>query len=356
MKKTFISGKRVLIIGPDVKTSRGGIASVIKCYNETILWKKYQIGILDPYCNRSNLIKIFRFFKAIALFILKINKYDVLHLHCGGQTSLSRKCFFLFFGNLFGKKTILHIHNTRTIQYLGGATNIIIKLLLVALRRADSIIVLSKSMKKSIEALNIGPNVFVLNNPCKYISGETVDDKKNEPTILFVGAITEKKGCYDLIRAFKQLITIRPGIRLVIAGDGGIEELSNYVSEENIEDHVEILGWVDDERIAEEYKKAYLLCLPSYQEGMPMVLIEAMAHGLPVITTPVGVIIDFITDGENGIIVPVGNIEMLCDAFLTIMEDEKLRNRRGKSGKEFVIRNFSIDKIVNELDTIYSKI
>jgi glycosyltransferase involved in cell wall biosynthesis len=351
-----VKQKQVLIIGPDINISHGGIASVLKSYSKTFLWEKYNISILDPYSEKGNLCKLFNFFFGLLTFPYLSRLTSIVHLHVGGHISLTRKCFFLLLSKIFHKKIILHIHNIRTILFLKDGPKLVIKILNWVIGFSDVIIVLSSSMKKELEKIQNNKIIKVLNNPCSVNPIRNNINKKSDCNIFFAGLICKEKGCYDLLYSFQRILIKKPNLKLVMAGNGEIDKIKKIISDIGIEKSVRLTGWIDDKGMEKEYNNATIFCLPSYQEGMPIVLIEAMAYRLPVITTPVGVINDFIKSGVNGMITPVGNIQMLSKNILKLLEDKKLRMVISNNGYKLAVQKFSREKIVKNLDYIYKQI
>ena len=99
-----------------------------------------------------------------------------------------------------------------------------------------------------------------------------------------------------------------------------------------------------------------LLVLPSYTEGLPLVILEAMAAGLPVVATPVGGIPEVVIHQETGFLVPVENVQALGDAILRLLQNPLLRNEMGNKGLEMVNENFSLEKMCGEVFDIYEKV
>ena len=350
------SKKKVLMIGPDIKNSHGGIASVLKSYNKTHLWDKYQITILDPYSEKGNILKIYSFIKASVIFIPKISKSDIVHLHLGGHISFLRKSFFLFLSKICKKKTILHFHNIKTIKYLTNGSKLLTPILDLAVNLADVMVVLSTSMKNELESLHKGKTIKILHNASHIPDKNKRMIEKNSCSIFYAGVICKDKGCYDLINSFRYILKRKPHAKLVMAGNGEIKEIKKIAKDTGIEMSVRLTGWLNNNELEKEYKNATIFCLPSYTEGMPMALLEAMGYGLPVVTTPVGVITDFIKSGENGIITPVGDVKMLYENIIKLLDNHELRKKIGFAGKKFVTSECNSDKIAQKLDSIYSNI
>ncbi len=177
------------------------------------------------------------------------------------------------------------------------------------------------------------------------------ETKKDEFTFLFVGRLLTDKGIYELIRAFEKLKKENPKVKLIIVGspDEGNPnsvskgELEKWVKEGLIEWH----GFQEDVRPF--YCMANCVVLPSYREGVPRVLLEAMAMEKPIITTDAPGCKDVCVDRVNGFLVKPKDVESLYLAMkkMVDLEDEKLREF-GKAGRRLAEEKYSVEKIVGE--------
>ena len=122
-----------------------------------------------------------------------------------------------------------------------------------------------------------------------------------------------------------------------MAGDGEVEEARNLVESLNISDQTIFPGWIDTKERDRLLEEGNIFVLPSYNEGLPLSMMEAMAWGLPVIVTPVGGISEIVQDGENGLIVEPSNIEQLSTAMKSLIANEDLRVSLGDQGRKSVL-------------------
>jgi len=175
--------------------------------------------------------------------------------------------------------------------------------------------------------------------------------KKDEFTFLFVGRLLTDKGIYELTKAFEKLKKENPKVKLIIVGSPD-EGNPNSVSKEELEKWVKegLIEWHGfQEDVRPFYCMANCVVLPSYREGVPRVLLEAMAMEKPIITTDAPGCKNVCVDGVNGFLVKPKDVESLYLAMKRIVElgDEKLREF-GKAGKRLAEEKYSIEKIVGE--------
>ncbi|MHB1936087.1 MAG: glycosyltransferase [Acidobacteriaceae bacterium] len=170
------------------------------------------------------------------------------------------------------------------------------------------------------------------------------------PLILSVGRFCEKKGFPYLIRACKLLKDKGVAFRCLIVGYGPMrEELDAMIGELDLRDSVSLVGMMTQDQIAEVYRQADVFALPCLvtgdgdRDGIPNVLIEAMAQRVPVISTDVSGISELVTHMENGLLVPEKDAEAVASGLVMLLHHPVLRDRMGEMGREKVLRLFSLE-------------
>jgi glycosyltransferase involved in cell wall biosynthesis len=167
-----------------------------------------------------------------------------------------------------------------------------------------------------------------------------------EPFVLFVGRLDFRKGLFDLLESFKKISEIMPNLLLKIIGKGPLRKsLEHIVEKNNLEQRVLFLNHVSDEELVSNYQKARLVIIPSHYEGLPTVLLEAMACGTPVVATRINGNVDVIDDGVNGILVEPKKPSELTRAILSIIEDEEELKQIGHNGRMKIESYYSWKKI-----------
>lgn len=165
------------------------------------------------------------------------------------------------------------------------------------------------------------------------------------PRIVCVGRLCEQKGQLLLVNAISRIRKRGVAIELVLAGDGEMrDEIESCIKQLKLEDCVTITGWISSEQVRDHILNARALVLPSFAEGLPVVIMESMALRRPVITTYVAGIPELVRPGEGGWLVPAGDIDALAsalDEFLTVPRE--MLERMGESAHVRVLKNHSID-------------
>ena len=172
---------------------------------------------------------------------------------------------------------------------------------------------------------------------------------------LAAGRLTPAKDYPNLIRAFSVLAQ-RWDTQLVIAGEGPLrDDLSRQIDDLGLSDHVRLLGLRDD--MPDLYRASDALVLSSAWEGMPNVVLEAMASATPIVSTAVGAVPELVTDGESGFVVPPGDHIALADAMERMMDiPQDARQAFGKAGYDNVRSEFSLDRVIDKWEDLFNRL
>lgn len=182
-----------------------------------------------------------------------------------------------------------------------------------------------------------------------------VEISGNSVTVMLVARMLRDKGVEEFFSAANQLKKQNIQARFVLVGDTdpenpsalSIEKLEQWQSTGIIE------WWGKQKNMTEVYKQAQIVVLPSYREGLPMVLLEAAACALPIVATDVPGCREIVIDGENGILVPVKDINALAKAMKDLIISSGLRKQMGEKGRILVEKEFSIDRVITETLNLY---
>ena len=172
--------------------------------------------------------------------------------------------------------------------------------------------------------------------------------------MLYVGQVGRRKGVHDLLRATRQLLGERHAVELTVVGpaqlEGELEAARQLATELGLDGAVRFTGELNGDALYEQFRAHDLFALPSYNEGIPAVLYEAGAFELPVVTTPVGAITELVHDGENGLLVPPGDVQALTASLRRLVTDPDLRSRLGTQLKRDV-ETFHPDRVSAKIVT-----
>jgi glycosyltransferase involved in cell wall biosynthesis len=174
--------------------------------------------------------------------------------------------------------------------------------------------------------------------------------------ILCVGRLTPAKGQHLLLDALRQLLYQGHNVRLRLAGNGPDEpSLRAQAQRLNLTDHVVFEGPVNQDRIRSVYAQADLFCLPSFAEGLPVVLMEAMSMGIPCVTTEITGIPELIGNGIEGLLVPPSDLDALVRALATLIHDDTLRSSMAVNGRKRVLEQYDLRANVERLASIFTE-
>lgn len=341
---------KVLVVATSRKT-RGGITSVIKAHETGEQWKKYHCRWIQTHRDGNSLRKLRYLTTALLEYIILLPFYNIVHIHVSYNNSAKRKLIFARLAKLFHKKIIVHFHPSTEKLLFNGKYSHILEILF---SYSDLLLVLSPQWIKWIDQAfpNNNFNMKVLYNPCPIVQRD-FSKKKNH--ILFAGTLNERKGYNRLLEAFSQICNQHRNWKLIFAGNGAIDNAKEIQQKLNIPDNqVEYLGWISNGKKEKVFQEASIYCLPSWGEGFPMGVLDAIAYGITVITTPVGGINDVMTNEVNGLIYDTYNIKELANCLEKAINSKDYRDRLVKEADKLVQNEFNIHCINKQLDQIYS--
>ena len=345
----MLDARNVLTIGIDYRVVRGGVAAVESVYSTFYKPFNHVATVVDY----GQVRKLMTFFKAYALFwkwMLFHKEIDIVHVHGSSDASFWRKRIFINIAKMFGKKVVFHCHGSEFQRFSAQHLNAVQK----TLTKCDCIIALSESWKEWFGTTIHHKNVVVIKNVIALPRVKKVEH--NNFVLLFLGRLGKRKGIYDLLDVLiKHKTTFEGKVKFLFGGDGDIEQVKEIIKQNGLENIAEFQGWVNGE------KKEYLLnladafILPSYNEGLPISVLEAMSYSLPVISTTVGGIPEILKNGENGFIMEPGDKDAIFHAVVSLMEDKNLCKDMGKKSFEKV-RVHLPEYVEKQLETLYDSL
>lgn len=190
-------------------------------------------------------------------------------------------------------------------------------------------------------------------DPARFPPGAAPSDRP--PHIAFVGRLDPVKGADLLLDALAALRASHPGLTATFIGDGPqAAQIRAHARTLGLDDIVAFPGAQAEEAVAHLLQQSDLLVLPSFAEGLPVVLMEAMATGLPVIASRIAGIPELVRDGENGLLIPAGDTASLIAAIDRLLCDPALRQRMGQAGRATILADFAIDTEARRLARLFT--
>lgn len=349
--------KKVCMVVPSF-SAKGGIATVVSGYRGSELEKQYNIKYIESYCDGNKIKKIFKAIGAYFSFLREvvINKPDLVHIHSSFGGSFYRKLPFVYMARIFNIPVINHIHGSEIANFYINASDKKKRLVEKCFDKCSYLVVLSEEWKNNLQIVKTKTSKIVIEN-YSIIHKECLKRKKHQDKIiLFLGFITELKGCFDIPDIAKKVIEQNTNVKFILAGSGEIERLQNIIEKKGISQYFLFPGWVKKEEKEKLLKNADIFFLPSYTEAMPMSILEAMGYGLPIVTANVGGIPQLVEEGRNGYMTEPGNIDGFVKAIRELIGNDELIYGMGKKSIEKANEKYSIEKHLEKIGTLYEKV
>ena len=225
----------------------------------------------------------------------------------------------------------------------------------------DCFLVISKYNYKNLVRFGANPKKIIFHPVGIDINKFTnfLTRKQKKTIILTVARLIEEKGLSYSLKAIKLLLERNPrlNIKYRIIGDGPLKKnLEEIVKDFNLNDLVDFLGATEQKGVIKEMEKSNIFLLPSIAEALPVVLMEAQAMKLPVITTNVGGIPEVIVDGKSGFLVPSMDIKAMAKKIEYLLRNPKIRLQMGTYGRKHIIKNYDINKLNPRLIKIFQNL
>ena len=271
---------------------------------------------------------------------LVFSKIDLVHLHVSLGPSFYRQCIVAIVCFIFRKPVLMHIHAGELPSFYQQIGPLSRWLCRFVFRRCDRLIMLTESWRPFYEnSIGVEPKRLVtMANPVNLPEFDAGDRKSETCQFIYLGKMDKDKGTFDLLDAIAKVPQpmLQDSVRFIVAGNGEVERVREIVERLGLKNCVTVFDWVEPEQRDSLLAESDVFVLPSYFEGMPMSLLEAMSWSMPVITTPVGGIPDFVVEGENGLLVQPGDIDGLSSAFAKLANSADLRTSLGAAGRKRV--------------------
>ena len=326
----------------------------------------YNGGILaNLQKSKLNYLLLPFFFISQIIFIIKlIRKYDIkiIHAHWLIPQGISARIALSFFSR---KIKLITTSHGGDLFSLGGRISQFIKSQVI--HRSERITVVSQIMKKNIYSKFKQPippiDIISMGIDLQqtFIPNETI--KRNKNQLLFVGRLVEKKGVSTLLQTISILLPQKPDIKLIIIGSGPDEDCLKKRSKQlGLENNIQFLGHISPSELPYYYHHASVSVFPFQiakngdQEGLGLVVIEAMGCGCPVIAGNVPAVYDTVIDGETGILVPPKNINVFARKLGALLDDTTLQKKLSISARAHVLKNYDWEYIAQQYTQLFQKI
>jgi glycosyltransferase involved in cell wall biosynthesis len=352
-----VSGKaRVLMLGTALE-GRGGVATVVSMLREGGLFEREAVRYVATHTEGGRAAKARAALSGLlrTLGICLFRRPQVVHVHAASNASFLRKSLLLAVARCAGCRTVFHLHGACFDKYAQEqASPLVRRWIRHTLQSTSVVIALSPHWAEFLRRYAPGARVVVIPNsvPLPPASGVPVEPGR----ILFLGQIEPRKGIYELLEALAALAPRHPRAVLAIGGQGEVDEVRRRAAALGIADRVQLLGWLTGADKQAELARAAIFCLPSHAEGLPMAMLEAMAAGKAVVVTGVGGIPHAVHDGDNGLIVPPGDVAGLAEALGKVLDDDARRQQLGERARATIAQEFEAGAVMERIAAVYHEL
>ncbi len=354
-----LAGRHILIAGPSREQGGTGqfIRYIHKLWNET--HSDSSMTALDLRGLGHIIWSPFLLFLATLRIIgyRAVGKADLLHLHITVKGSVARKWFLTRLAKLLGIPVVLHVHAADFPQFYSAISPFFQKQTRWLFQNVDKCVVLGERFKSYFaDNLGVSPDkIIVLYNGVPKQAKVSLSNTPKPFQLLFIGNLIERKGVPELMKALADPKLADINWHVTLAGGGDLDRYKEEAKSLGTFDRITFAGWVDREKLNSLITNADAMVLPSHDEGLPLGILESLAHGIPVLTTPVGSIPEVLTHEETVLLVPAGSVSELTEELYRLMTDCDLRQKLSANGHALIENTLSLEVVADKLAHVYAE-
>ncbi len=355
----------VLVVGP--ASAVGGMSTAVRTQLHSPLCQHFNVICFD---NSKRTARDRQWWKGLMsqlnmvrqlLHMLVRHQPGIVHIHTCSGMSFFRSTIDYVSARMCGARVIVHIHGGRFDAFLDGLSRWSRFVVRRVLRGADAVIALSRGWAARLSRFDRAIPIDIVHNAVALPSPRVDADSGSRKSVhvVFVGLLTRAKGIDDLLSA---VLRMPDGLRRrmsvqIIGGDpqGRVETLRGAVKKAGLSNTIHFMGQLAPDEVHRELDRADVFVLPSYAEGQPISLLEAMAREVACVAYDVGAVSETLVDGTEGIVLPCGHVLALHDALAELIENEPLRSRYGQAARRRVERDFSVAVMADHIGQVYTR-
>ena len=311
------------------------------------IFSKHGIDFLKTTYKKS---KFFKFIDIFTFLLINKNRYDVIHVQAHSNYNIVSVLISVFWAKILKKKII--------VMYYGGAAREFFKsypkLIKFTFSYVDEIIVAGNYVKSAFDQLNI--NTKIIPHILEIKKWKYRQRKDRGHNLLWVRHLRKEYNPMMILEVYNKLRKDHKNIELKIIGSGPLKnEMNSYIKDNNL-NGVNLLGNVSEIQLVDAYNWADIFINTTNVDNQPVTVLEALASGVPVVSTNVGGIPDIITSGNTGLLSRPGDVEAMVNNIKNIMSDESLIKKLSFEGRNFIEQTFNEVTIYEDWTSIYYKI
>lgn len=327
-------------------TTRGGITSILNVWERMKLFHTMRHYWLETQVNSTLAWKLYYMLTSYIKGMFLIPFFSICHFHTVPGNSMVVQMPLFLWAKLWRKMVIIHLHvGNQLADYKDS------RLTRFVLRHATRVVVLAEVWRRCMKE-TFGVDAKVVYNT---IEMPPLDKTTRERQILFAGYLTPNKGYDIVLKAFARVAGAHPDWSLLIVGTGDIDKARQMAEELGISNQTRFKGWADADEMKRLYQTCSIYCFASYKEGFPMSALEAWKYGIPMITTPVGGLVDVIKDGENAMVFDFGDDQGLATHLEEMINSSSLRESIAQNAYVMAKSHFSMPEVEKSLERLYTE-
>jgi glycosyltransferase involved in cell wall biosynthesis len=332
------------------------MAQALRDLLDSPLREAYVLSVISTYRGPGRVRRLAVFAQACVSLVrwCRGDGERLVHVHTAARGSLYRKAFCVALVRLARRPVVVHFHSGAgdLADFVARIGPVRRSLFGAALRAADAVLSVSSRGARELEAAFGVTGVEVVPNPAPALPPAPPAAGDQEPSILYLGGFANpSKGGEVLLRALPAIATTCPRSPVILAGPGAPPPDS--LAGRN--GHVRWLGWLDPHERDRRLSECEVFVMPSLSEGLPLALLEAMAHGRAIVASAVGGVPDVITDGVEGLLVAPGDPVALAEAVQSVAAAPALRTRLGEAARARA-RQLGRDEVARRIAAVYERI
>jgi glycosyltransferase involved in cell wall biosynthesis len=336
------------------------VAATVRSLLGSRLADDFELVIVSTYRDGGLPLKTVEAVRGLARLarLCAAGRAELVHLHASARGSLARKAVGIAIARATRVPVVLHVHSGSFLDHgesqagpVGGLQRRAVRW---ALESADAVVALTAGWERKLAGRGRLRRSTVIPNAPDLT--EVTPTKRGEPEqlVLFLGHLYRDKGVYELLEAFSTLRATRPSVRLVLAGEGSEEDaLRARARRLGLDGAVELPGWVDPATKVDLLTRAACFVLPSYREGLPLALLEAMVVGVPIVATPVGGVPDVVEDGRHALLVPPTDVAALARAVGRVLDEPDVAAGLAGAARERALEEYTSDALAERVGNLY---